>query len=143
MSFAPLLAAPAMVQLHAGAAIAALLLGSVQMLASKGTLPHRLVGWTWVVLMVVVAVSSLGIMSFRPVLGTFGWIHILSAVTLVSLPVAVLHARRGRITNHRHAMTGLFLGALVISGALTLLPGRIMNKVVFDDPVRAAVAASP
>ncbi len=28
-------------------------------------------------------------------------------------------------------MLGLFLGALVIAGIFTLLPGRIMHKVVF------------
>lgn len=142
MSLAPLLAAPVAIQIHAGAALAALLLGTAQMLATKGTLPHRLVGWTWVVLMVVVAASSLAIVSFRPILGIFGWIHVLSAITLVALPIAVLHARRGRIKNHRRTMTGLFVGALLITGALTLLPGRIMNKVVFGEQPYAA-SASP
>jgi uncharacterized membrane protein len=28
-------------------------------------------------------------------------------------------------------MIGLFVGALIIAGGFTLLPGRIMNQVVF------------
>jgi uncharacterized membrane protein len=32
---------------------------------------------------------------------------------------------------HRSAMLGLFLGALVIAGLFTLVPGRIMHAVVF------------
>jgi uncharacterized membrane protein len=34
-----------------------------------------------------------------------------------------------RASPQRHA--GLFLGALVIAGAFTFLPGRIMHKVAF------------
>jgi uncharacterized membrane protein len=46
-------------------------------------------------------------------------------------PLAVLAARRGRVVTHGRSMMGLFLGALVIAGAFTLLPGRIMGAVVF------------
>ena len=49
----PLLAIP----LHAFAAMAAFVLGLVQFAAPKGTLPHRTVGWIWVVLMATVAIS--------------------------------------------------------------------------------------
>jgi uncharacterized membrane protein len=47
------------------------------------------------------------------------------------LPVAVLHARRHRVQQHRIAMLSLFFGALVIAGLFTLFPGRIMYAVVF------------
>ncbi|MDO9710716.1 DUF2306 domain-containing protein [Paracraurococcus lichenis] len=48
------------------------------------------------------------------------------------LPVAVLHARQGRVAAHRWAMPGLFLGALVITGAFTLLPQRLMGRIVWS-----------
>lgn len=32
---------------------------------------------------------------------------------------------------HRRMMTGLFIGGLVIAGALTFLPGRLMWQVFF------------
>jgi uncharacterized membrane protein len=120
MSFAPLFAATPVVQIHAFAALAAFVLGAVQLLAPKGTIPHRAVGWTWVVLMALIAVSSFWIP-----------IHLLSIFTLAMLPLAVLHARRHRVERHRKAMTSIFLGAMVIAGLFTLLPGRIMHDVVF------------
>jgi uncharacterized membrane protein len=47
------------------------------------------------------------------------------------LPLAIWHARRHNVRRHRQAMLMLFTGALVIAGAFTLLPGRIMHAVVF------------
>lgn len=45
MSLAPLFAAGPIVTVHAFAAMAAFVLGSVQLLAPKGTLPHRTLGY--------------------------------------------------------------------------------------------------
>ena len=52
-------------------------------------------------------------------------------LTLVSLPYALWSLYRGRARAHGRTMFALFFGALVIAGAFTLLPGRIMNQVVF------------
>jgi len=130
MSLTPLLNAAPVVQIHAFVALAAFLLGVVQLTAPKGTIPHRAVGWTWVVLMTVIAVSSFWIHGFR-IIGPFSPIHLLSIFTLVMLPLAVLHARHHRVERHRKAMTSIFVGAMVIAGLFTLLPGRIMHHVVF------------
>ena len=121
------LAAPPLVQLHATAALAARL----QLAAPKGTQPHRLVGRAWMGLMLVVAITSFGITGVRGS-GQFSWIHGLSLFTLAMLPLAVLHVRRGRIAAHRWAMLALFFGALVITGAFTLLPGRLLGRIVFS-----------
>ncbi len=130
MSLAPLLAAPAVIQWHAFAALGAFALGAVQFAAPKGTIPHRLFGWIWATLLFVVAASSFFIHEIR-LWGPWSPIHLLSVFTLVMLPLAVLRARRHEVDRHRRAMTGLFVGALVIAGAFTLLPGRIMHAVVF------------
>jgi uncharacterized membrane protein len=130
MSFDPLFAAPLVVQVHAFAAMAAFALGVVQFAAPKGTLPHRTVGYVWVGLMLVVAASSFGIYGMRQ-WGSFSLIHLLSVTVLVLLPLAVLAARRHHIDRHRKAMISLFTGALVVAGAFTLLPGRIMHRVLF------------
>ncbi len=130
MTLAPLLAAPAVIQLHALAAAAAFALGTLQLAAPKGTLPHRLFGWLWAALMLAVIVSSFFIHTIR-MWGPWSPIHLLSLFTLVMLPLAVLHARRHDVRQHRRAMLGLFVGALVIAGIFTLLPGRIMHAVVF------------
>ena len=132
MSLAPLLNAEPAIQLHAFTALAAFALGAVQLSAPKGTLPHRSAGWLWVVLMVVVAVSSFFIHDLR-VWDAWSPIHLLSVFTLAMLPLAVMHARRHRVDRHRRAMTAIFVGALVIAGLFTLAPGRIMHAVVFGN----------
>lgn len=117
------------VQVHLAAAVAAFGLGLVQLLGPKGTIPHRLLGWIWVVLMMAAAVSSLFIMEINH--GVFSFIHILSGLTIVALPMAVYAARRHRVETHKKAMTRLFFGALVIAGVLAFLPGRAMWAMFF------------
>jgi uncharacterized membrane protein len=130
MSLAPLLNASPVIQVHAFAAMGAFALGLVQLAAPKGTIPHRTVGWIWVALMLTVAVSSFWIHEIRLV-GPFSPIHLLSILTLVTLPLAVFAARRHRVATHRKAMTSIFFGALVIAGLFTFMPGRIMYRVAF------------
>jgi uncharacterized membrane protein len=130
MTLAPLLAADNGIRLHAFAAMAAFVLGVVQFSAPKGTIPHRTLGWVWVVLMLAVSGSAFWIHAIR-LWGPWSPIHLLAIFTLVMLPVAVLHARRHRVQQHRIAMLSLFFGALVIAGLFTLFPGRIMSAVVF------------
>src|SRR5437773_11466871 len=129
MNLAPLLAAPAVIQIHAFAALGAFALGALQLAAPKGTIPHRTIGWVWAPLMLAVVVSSFFIHTIR-LWGPWSPIHLLSLFTLVMLPLAVWRARQHDLRRHQRAMTGLFVGALVIAGAFTLLPGRIMHAVV-------------
>ena len=130
MSLAPLLSASPVIQIHAFAAMGAFVLGVVQLAAPKGTIPHRTVGWTWVALMLTVAISSFWIYGIR-MIGPFSAIHLLSISVLVAVPMAVLAARRHHVTTHRQAMTFIFIGALVIAGFFTFMPGRIMYRVAF------------
>jgi len=130
MTLAPLLAAPPAIQIHAFAAIAAFILGVMQLARPKGGSLHRALGYAWVVAMVLVAASSFWISEIKQWNG-FSLIHLLSIQVLVTLPIALLAARRGNIRRHRFNMIGMFVGALVIAGLFTLLPGRIMHAVVF------------
>jgi len=130
MNLAPLLAAPAVIQIHAFAALGAFALGALQLVAPKGTIPHRTIGWVWAGLMLAVVVSSFFIHTIR-LWGPFSPIHLLSILTLALLPLAVWRARQHDVRKHRRAMLGLFVGALVIAGVFTFLPGRIMHAVVF------------
>ena len=130
MSLAPLLDAAPAILVHAFAAMTAFVLGLVQFAAPKGTLPHRAIGWIWVVLMASVAVSSFWIHEIKLV-GPWSPIHLLSLFTLAMLPLAVWRAHTHRVVDHRRAMISIFSGALVVAGLFTLLPGRIMHTVVF------------
>ena len=130
MNLAPLLDAAPAIPLHAFAAIAAFALGIVQFAAPKGTLPHRTIGWIWVLLMAGVAISSFWIHTIRLV-GPFSPIHLLSIFTLIMVPLAVWRAHTHRVADHKRIMIMTFSGALVIAGLFTLVPGRIMHAVVF------------
>src|SRR5271170_8075204 len=132
MTLAPLLNAPPVIQFHAAFAFAAIGLGAVQLLAPKGTLPHRTVGWAWATLMILVAGTSLFIHTIRT-WGPWSPIHLLSLFTLAVVPLAVLDARRHRIPAHRTAMVLIYLLALILTGLFTLYPGRTMHAVVFGD----------
>ena len=131
MALTPLLDAAPIIQVHAFAAMAAFLFGAIQLVAPKGTIPHRTIGWIWVMLMVLIAGSSFFIHDLR-VVGPFSPIHLLSIFTLIMLPLAVMHARRHRVKGHRRAMIAIFFGALVIAGLFTVMLGRIMHAVLFS-----------
>jgi uncharacterized membrane protein len=137
MTLAPLLEALPPIPLHAMAAMAAFVLGIVQFAAPKGTIPHRTVGWIFVGLMLAVALSSFWIHQIR-LWGPWSPIHLLSIFTLITLPLAVWAAHSHDVARHRRAMISIFLGALVIAGAFTLVPGRIMHDVVFGPGPAAA-----
>jgi uncharacterized membrane protein len=96
MTLTPLLNAPSIIQIHTFAAMAAFVIGLVQLTAPKGTIPHRLIGWSWVLLMLTVAISSFFIHIIR-LWGAWSPIHLLSILVLVSLPLAVFHARRHEV----------------------------------------------
>jgi uncharacterized membrane protein len=130
MSLQPLLQAAPVIQVHAFAAVAALLLGSIQLMAPKGTLPHRVIGWTWVALMATIGITAFFIHQIR-FWGQWSPIHLLAVYVLVMLPLGVLRARRHDVSSHRKTMVGLFIGGLVIAGLFTFVPGRIMYHVVF------------
>lgn len=142
MSLTPLLDASPTIQIHAFAAMAAFCLGAFQLAARKGNLPHRTLGWIWVLLMGLVAVSSFWIHTIR-MWGPWSPIHILSITTLVALPLAVLRARQHDVPRHRKAMVGLFVWALIVAGVFTFWPGRIMHEVVFGAPAATAQGVAP
>ncbi len=119
---------PIKVQIHVAAALLAFSLGLVLFAAPKGTLPHRTLGWIWVTFMATVAGSSLFMTGLNG--DHYSWIHLLSGYTLITLPLGVFAARRHRVVHHQRTMTAMFLGGMVIAGAFTFIPGRLMWRVL-------------
>lgn len=140
MALQSLFEAPAVIQIHVYAALAATVLGAAILFRRKGTPRHRLAGKIWVGLMVVVSLSSFGIHEIM-LWGLWSPIHILSIVTLISLAVGVQRARRHDMTGHRFTMQATYFGALVIAGAFTLFPGRLMYEVLFGGETSLAEIA--
>lgn len=114
--------------LHTFAALAALFLGAAMFLARKGTFVHRIAGRSWVALMLVTAISSFWIKSS----GSFSWIHILSVTVIVLLGIVVYFAVTRQIRAHRRLAIGLYGGALMVTGLFTLLPYRLLGRLVWS-----------
>lgn len=126
----PLMNAPGMIPSHAIVAMLAIVTGGAQLAMPKGTPIHRALGLLWVTGMAFVAISGLFIHTLK-MIGLFSPIHLLSFVVLVSLWIAIRAAKAGDITTHRKVMVWLYVLALVVTGAFTFYPGRIMYQVVF------------
>lgn len=115
---------PATVQAHVAAAVVALGIGIVILLKPKGTGFHKTVGWAWVLAMGATAVSSLFITGLN---GDFySLVHLLSGWTIVALPMGVVAIRNRKVIAHKRAMTGIFVGGLLVAGSFAFLPGRFM-----------------
>jgi uncharacterized membrane protein len=132
MTLEPLLSAPLAVQIHVATVLPAAVIGAFLLLwRSKGSTLHRLLGKLWMVLMVTTALSTFFIHSFNLFFG-FSPIHMLSVLTIINCWTAYRMARRGNIRGHRIALTQAYVWGILVAGGLTLLPHRIMNRVVFD-----------
>ncbi|MBE0620364.1 MAG: DUF2306 domain-containing protein [Burkholderiales bacterium] len=114
--------------IHLGAALFALALGAAVFLRRKGTPAHRLLGRTWVGLMLVTAISTYWIRSS----GSFSWIHGLSVISLVALAFAMYFAVAGNIRRHQRIMKGVYFIALIVAGAFTLLPERLLGHALWS-----------
>ena len=115
--------------IHLGFALSALALGPLALRSRKGSPLHRAAGYTWVLLMLAAALSSLFIRNFKG-LNLWGYtpIHLLSLLTFVGITSAILAVVQRRISAHRKAMWSTYLGACVVAGLFTLLPSRLLGE---------------
>lgn len=118
---------------HLATIVPAFAIGTYMMFARKGSPRHRLLGKTYMLLMLATAVITL----FMPalvgptVLGHFGFIHLFSALVLISVPRAYSAAQRHDVKTHAGNMIGLYVGGILIAGAFTFMPGRLLNTWLF------------
>jgi len=117
---------------HTAVALVASLLTAWMLLAPKGTATHKTMGRIWSVMLVFIALSSFALRDgFGAAMGWplgLGPIHLLSALTIYSVTHGVVAIRRGQIQTHIANMVGV-CWALLIAGAFTLLPGRLMHQL--------------
>ena len=121
---------------HTAFALAAVPVGVYIFLNKKGTARHKLVGRFWVVLLTIVSMSAIPIQSINP--GQYSLIHLFIPFTIGSLIYSIWSIKRFKVTRqqtyryaHMRSMIGVYVGALLIAGAFTLLPGRFLNGIVF------------
>jgi uncharacterized membrane protein len=131
MNFEPIASAPLAIKIHLATVLPAFLIGGwLIILSAKGSKPHRAFGVIYMVLMVVTAFTTFFIRALDP--PHLSWIHLFIPITLVGVTMSILSLRRGDIRGHRRAMILLYVGALVIAGGFTFVPGRIMHAVFFS-----------
>lgn len=137
MNLQPLFDASLAIQLHVYGAVVGFVLGTVQMVAPKGTLPHRTIGSLWVVAMIVAVVSSIFIHETAklgmPNIKGYTFIHIFTLLGLFSIPAGLFYLVKSgpKLKKHGRHFGGLYMGGLLIAGAFAFMPGRLMYEIVF------------
>jgi uncharacterized membrane protein len=122
---------------HLFAALAALVLGPFALWARLGARQrprlHRAFGYAWVTLMLATALSALFIRDYlMPNLAGYTWIHLFVPATLLGLFSAFRYLAQGNFAAHRKAMVGTYVGACIIAGIFTLLPGRYLGNLFWS-----------
>ena len=131
--FTHLLQRHPLVFFHLVTAFGALLLGLVILARRKGTGSHRALGWAWVALMGSTTIASGFIRDFHlPNIAGITPIHAFTLLVAIKLPRGIWHIRRGNVVAHQQAMRGLFIGACVLAGLFTLLPGRFLGRLLWQ-----------
>ena len=59
-------------------------------------------------------------------------IHGFTALVAVNLPRGIWQVKHGNIAAHRKTMKSLFIGACLLAGLFTLLPGRFLGRLLFQ-----------
>ncbi|GAB3371816.1 DUF2306 domain-containing protein [Azotobacter armeniacus] len=119
---------------HLATVVPAFGIGTYLMVRRKGTMHHRRLGRTYLMLMLATALITLFMgaeIGPRFFFGHFGYIHALSLLTLVTVPIAYFAARSGQVALHRSAMIGLYVGGLLIAGSFAFMPGRLLHGWLF------------
>lgn len=122
-----------LVYLHLSTIVPAFFIGSYLLLNRKGTPIHKFLGKVYMVLMLLTAFITLLIpakvgLTF---LDHFGFIHLFSFLTFATVIGAYLSIRMGNVKAHRFNMLGLYIGGILIAGAFTFVPGRLLHTWLF------------
>ena len=124
------------IYIHATLALLAVPLGLYIFLTKKGTKQHRMLGRIWVIFLIIVSLTAIFIQTINP--GQYSWIHLLIPFTLVSLIYSIWNIKKYKKTkierykySHMYSMIGVYVGALLIAGAFTLMPGRFFHHTLF------------
>jgi uncharacterized membrane protein len=122
------------IYIHAVIALLAVPLGLFIFFKKKGTTQHKINGRIWVTLLVLVCFTAVFIKVINP--GQYSLIHLLIPWTLGSLIYSIWSIKKFQKTkiqrykqSHMYSMIGVYLGALLIAGAFTLMPGRLFHEI--------------
>lgn len=120
---------PLNIWLHIATVMLALILTPVMLLRRRGDRFHRQLGWVWATAMLLTALISFDMRYTNR--GGFSFIHILSAWTLIQVPIIVWSARTHNVVRHRRSVRGMVIGALLIAGFFTFPFNRLLGHWLF------------
>jgi uncharacterized membrane protein len=120
---------PPIVWAHIATILVAVVLTPVMLLRRRGDRLHRRLGWVWASAMALTAVATFGIRGLNQ--GSLSLIHILSAWTLLQVPLIVWAARTHNVARHRAAVRAMVAGALLIAGVFTFPFDRLLGHWLF------------
>ena len=122
-----------LIALHLACAVLAIVAGAIVLARRKGNFSHRVLGWSFVALLGGATLTSAFIRDFHfPNLAGYTPIHVLTVVTAIFLPLGIWRIRTGQVEAHRRTMTRLYIGACIVAGLFTLLPGRFLGNLVWQ-----------
>jgi uncharacterized membrane protein len=113
---------------HFAAAVVGLVLGAIALVSRKGTPQHRLTGMCFVVAMVTLNGTALGIYRLT---GAFGPFHALALMSLVSLLfgiVPALRRRPGWLIAHFKGMSFSYLGLVAAASAELVVRAGLLGS---------------
>jgi uncharacterized membrane protein len=112
-----------------------ILIGTYLIFAKKGSKIHKLAGKTYMALMAFTSVLTLFIPAQvgQKILNHFGVLHLLSLLTLLTVPKAWFAIKRGDVKTHKSAMIKMYVGGIIIAGCFAVfVKGRYLHYVFFD-----------
>ena len=124
------------IYVHAALALLAIPLGLYIFITKKGTKNHKMLGRTWVTVLIIVSLTAIFIQTINP--GQYSLIHLLIPYTIGSLIYSIWNIKKFKKTKierykfaHMYSMVGVYVGALLIAGVFTLMPGRFFHEILF------------
>ena len=122
--------APLTVKIHMATVVPAFFIGTwLIFFSTKGARFHRMLGVVYLTLMTVTAIDALFVRVIDP--GRLSLIHLFVPLTLFGVLTTVLALKRGNVAAHQRSMVGVYIGGLLIAGAFTFVPGRLMYRIFF------------
>ena len=119
------------IPVHAMVAMAAIIIGGLQLYLKKGTSLHKFMGRVWVGLMLIVSLTSFFIHELN-LWGKYSPIHLLSIWVIICVVLGIYFARIENIKRHKIFMVYTYWLALILTGFFTFYPGRVMNLIFLD-----------
>ena len=119
------------IRIHLATIIPSAIIGTWLIFASrKGSTAHRLLGFVYLALMTITATAAIFIRELNA--GSFSFFHIFVPMTYWGVFGALWSLHRRDVAGHKRAMLGLYFGGILVAGAFTFAPGRLIHRFFFS-----------